>query len=95
MSKIGEYKRFEKEVPYSIVPIDSPADILKWREAIEAKSIQKRQQAKDNAVAAWSQVQANRNAYFEGKWTPPIKIYEEIKPTVLTRLINWFLNIKL
>ena len=93
MAKIQDVKRFEKEVPYTVKDAHKGAAEA-YNAFIETKSVDRRIQARNRAVDAWAHVSANHEAYKAGNWTPPPKTtVNTVKPSMISRLYNWFLTI--
>lgn len=82
-------------LPFSVKEIEGPHIIKAWREQVEAKSVSKREEARQRTIEAWTQVQANRKAWAEGTWAPPVKTQEKQEVTLLTKIVNWFTKLPL
>lgn len=96
---VAAHERLEQKhkSTYTVKEIDNPEAVILWNSAIEAKSVAKRQQARGRAVDAWTTVTKNIDEYHLGVFKMKAKAQAAVieKPSVLTRIYNWFLSIKL
>ncbi len=90
----GQYKKHQNELPYSVQHSykGSAAD---YNEIVELKSSIKRIEARSRAISALAQVNMNLEGLRQGTWSPPVFKFTPIpKPSVISRIYNWFLNIQ-
>ena|ERR1017187_873029 len=99
-SRPVDVRVYKKELTYSIQ--DSwKGRAEAYNQAVEARSIITRANTRQRAIDAWNTVQANRETdRFQEILARSNAIQEAFaasqrqKPSILTRIYNWFLNIK-
>lgn len=91
-----ERLQLKNKLHFTVTPIADPKEVKLFNERAAQKSIIKQAEARARTIEAVEQVYGNHVAYREGTFTPPPKAQpqEILKQSMLSRIYNWFLNIK-
>ncbi len=94
MSRVSDYKPYKKALPYSVTEDVAMGSADAYNLAIEAKSVYKRGEARTRAIVALQQVHQNLADHRAGVKSFEVLVIKIVKPSIISRIYNWFLTIQ-